>query len=209
MGHRVCIAAVLGMCAAGAWAQTAASRAVEPLRIPSLQVFGGMSWPLAKPGLTEFWRSGPAAAVGFSVPVSRRASLGLEVGVAAYWFRASHFADVYPGVSVRNLPIAHTTIMIVGRFDLMRGKRLGPYASLSLGVAKASDAVYREIVDSVRTTYFAVPGRTRLAGGLTAGLEYVVNKKTSIDGEARLLGVANDQAISTTLTMRCGVRFTF
>jgi len=38
---------------------------------------------------------------------------------------------------VRNLPIAHTTIMIVGRFDLMRGKRLGPYAGLSLGVAKA------------------------------------------------------------------------
>jgi len=210
MSCRLLMAALIVVVAAEGSAQqaTRSPSPVLPAGGPSLWIFGGMSWPLSRSGFTEYWQAGPAGAVDFTTNVSRRLSVGIELDAAAYWFRAEKFVASHPGVPLRNTPVAMINIALIGRYELMKGKKFGPYIGLALGAVRITEAVYQQIVDSVRVTYYSIPAKTRLTMACIGGAEYKVSRKFALDGEARLMYVHHDPDVGLTLTVRAGVRFT-
>ena len=169
---------------------------------------GGMEWPLTHDGITRYWRAGPAATVEFDVRMRRRFLIGVGLDVGAYWFRASRFIQFNPGVPLHNIPVAQITIALTGRVELFPEKRFGPYLGLSIGASRVTAAVYQQVIDSVRVTYFNIPGRTRLSVGGIAGVTYNANRWLGIEAESRLLYIHHDPDAGLTLLLRAGLRFT-
>jgi hypothetical protein len=200
------IAAALAFSFSDGSAQTASS---PPARKYSIRVKGGVTWVLSRPSLTTYWNFGPAGSFEIAGNINRHLSLGLGVDVSAYWFRAGMFSTRYPGVPLENKPVAHLTVGMVARYELFPGRQLGSFVGLSVGASRLTEAVYQRVIDSVRVTYFSIPGRMRLAVGLHAGTDFMINRWIAIEGEARLLFVHNDPDIGAAFTVRTGVKYLF
>ena len=195
------------LCCAG---PAVAQRPVAPtLPLRSVMLSGGMSWPLSRQGLTEYWRAGPDGGVEFDVRVRRRFLVGMGIDAAALLFRASRFVQNHPGVVLRNTPVAQVTVALTGRMEFFPEKRFGPYLGLSVGASRLSAAVYQEVVDSVRVTYYSIPGRTRLSAGGNAGVVFHATRWLGFEAECRLLYVHNDPDTGVSIAFRSGVRFNF
>lgn len=177
------------------------------LPVRSVLIGGGMSWPVAHDGLTRYWRAGPTAAVEFDVRIRRRFLVGVAVDVAALWFRSSRFIQSNPGVPLHNTPVAHITIALTGRVELFPEKRFGPYIGLSIGASRLTAAVYQQVIDSVRVTWFNLPGRTRLSVGGIAGVTFHATRWLGVEAESRLLYVHNDPDAGLMVLLRAGLRF--
>ena len=199
------LAALLLITAEGAWAQKSPAP-VLPFR--TVCISGGMSWPVTHEGLTRYWRGGPTVAVDFNVRFRRRFLLGVGLDVAAFWFRSSRFIQSNPGVPLHNMPVSHITIALTGRVELTPGKRFVPYLGLSIGASRLTAAVYREVIDSVRVTWFNIPGRTRLSAGGIAGVSFQTSRWLGVEAESRLLYVHNDPDAGLVVLLRAGLRFT-
>jgi hypothetical protein len=131
------------------------------------------------------------------------------VDVAGYWFKARKFASEHPGVALENKPVAHVVIALVGRFDLLPGNRLGPFLGAALGASRLTEAVYQEVIDSVRVTYFSIPGRTRLTAAVLGGADFKVNRWFAVTAEVRLTSVIHDPDAGFMVTLRGGFRFMY
>jgi hypothetical protein len=147
--------------------------------------------------------------VEFDIRVRRRFLIGVSVDAAALWFRASRFVQNHPGVSLHNTPVAHITVALTGRMELLPTRRFDPFVGLSVGASRLSAAVYREVVDSVRVTYYNIPGRTRLSAGASAGVMFHATRWLGFEAECRLLYVHNDPDAGVSVAVRTGVRFNF
>lgn len=200
---------VLLLAAADAHAQKrpATPQPANPLPARTVMIGGGMAWPLTHDGVTRYWRAGPAAAVEFDVRVRRRFLVGVGIDVGAFWFRASRFIQSNPGVALHNIPVAQITIALTGRMELFPEKRISPSLGLSIGVSRLTAAVYRQEIDSVRVTWFSIPGRTRLSVGGIAGVTFRATRWLGIDAESRLLYIHNDPDAGLMLLLRAGLRF--
>ena len=179
------------------------------VRVHSIAVEGGWSWPESHDGLTKYWGPGPGASVEFLTGVSRWVALGFSIDGSAYWFRGPQFATDYPNLPFRNPPVAQIVAGVIGRVTLAPGKRLTPYAGAFLGISHMTGAEYRQVTDSTSSTYFYLPFQTRLAVGLYAGLEYRISRGLAIDAEARALYVNNDPNVGASAVVRGGLRFFF
>jgi len=197
---------LLLLTAEGARAQKPPASA-PPVR--SVRLAGGMSWPVSHEGLTRYWRAGPAGSLEFDVRIRRRYLVGVGVDVAALWFRASRFGLAHPGVPLENKPVAQITIALSGRVELLPEKRIGPYCGLSIGASRLTAAVYQQVIDSVRVTYFRIPGRTRLSAAGFAGVTFYATRWLGFEAESRLLYVHNDPDAGVTVALRTGIRFSF
>ncbi len=74
-----------------------------------LLIMGGVAVPVAKQGLTEFWKSGPSGSVMFMVSINRVVSVGAGFDASLLYFKRASFENRYPGVQVapRDLSFMH------------------------------------------------------------------------------------------------------
>jgi len=180
-----------------------------PLRMHSIAVEGGWSWPLSHDGLTKYWGPGPGASLEFLTGVSRAVALGFSIDGSAYWFRGPQFSTDYPRLPFRNPPVAQIVAGVISRFTIAPGKKLTPYVGALVGFSHMTGAEYRQVTDSTSSTYFYLPFQTRLAVGLYGGLEYRISRGLAFDAEARALYVNNDPNVGASAVVRGGLRFFF
>ena len=172
----------------------------------SVAVTAGYVSPRSKDGLTQFWKGGP----GFAVSLLLRAAPGFWVGtgldVSALWFKQSSFALAYPNVEMQKVNMAWTNLFLLARYGFLPGASVHPYAEVDLGASRLSGAEYKEVIDSVRVTYYEIPARTRLALTLTAGVDIPVSGGLSFLAEGFMRYVHHDENIGIGLGVRGGVR---
>ena len=182
--------------------------AAAPLR-HTIAITGGMSWPVSRTGITQYWESGPAASVNFHVAVNRYVALGLSVEAAKLRFNESSFTTIYPDVPVQQDDVIWTNVSVDGKLSLTPGMVTCPYVTASVGASRLTEALYRVLVDGERRTYYSVGGSTRLTMGLAAGADIYINRRLALELEARGIYVHNDPDFGVAASARGGLRFSF
>ncbi len=175
----------------------------------SLAVTAGFTAPQSKDALTQFWKGGP----GVAVKVLLRAAPGFWIGagadISALWFRQSGFVQAYPSVDVQKKNMAWVNIFVLSRYGgFIRSGLVHPYTEFAIGASRLSGAEYKEVIDSVRVTYYEIPARTRLALTLTGGVEIQVWPRVSFLVEGAVRYVHNDPNVGVALLANGGVRVT-
>jgi hypothetical protein len=174
----------------------------------SLTFSFGTGMTHSRDGVTSFWEMGYSGSLKFMVNVSKPVSFGVGVDVAQLQFNDQSFRKVYPSVPVQPNNILMSSVYLAMKSMVMPSMRLSPFVGLTLGATHLSDAVYRDIVDSVRVTYYYLPGRTRLTVGVSAGASLYISRWFSIDMEAKTNYVFHDADLGVSSFFRGGVRFT-
>ncbi len=174
-------------------------------RRATITILGGISSPLSKAGLTEFWGAGPTGAAQVLVHVSRSVSVGMGLDVASYVFKPSDFSTKFPTIPVREKNILGISVLLTAKFVPVPQARLTPFFLGQLGAAQVTPTEYREVVDSVRVTYYNIPRRFRLASNVAAGFDLYIVRGFWIELEGKLSYVHNDPSRGTTFFLRGGV----
>jgi opacity protein-like surface antigen len=174
----------------------------------SLKVSGGLATPKSKKSLTRFWKGGPAFSVNLLVRAAPGFWVGTGVDVSALWFRQANFGLRYPSVELQRRNMAWVNIFLLSRFGLSPGGPVHPYVEFGAGGSRLSGAEYKEIVDSVRVTYYEIPARTRLAMKFTGGIEITLSPAFAFIAEGALRYVHNDPNMGVGLLLQGGVRLT-
>jgi len=174
-------------------------------RRATITVLGGIASPLSKAGLTEFWGMGPSGAAQVLVHVSRSVSMGMGLDIASYVFNSSDFSSKFPTIPVREKNILGVGFHLAAKFVPVPQARLTPFLSAQLGTAQVTPTEYREVVDSVRVTYYNIPRRFRLASNVAAGFDLYIARGFWIELEGKLAYVHNDPSRGTTFLLRGGI----
>jgi hypothetical protein len=124
-------AAVVLVCAPGAWAQSR-------LRFDG---GGGGALPLAPSAITDLWSPGFVLTAGLRARVTPRLGIGPEVGYARFGFDADAFeatvADSFPGVNAGGNDLFVVSILVDAEFALTGWGNTRPYARAGIGWAHA------------------------------------------------------------------------
>jgi hypothetical protein len=179
-----------------------------PLR-HAISVTAGKSWVLSRPGITQFWRPGPAASLCFQVAVNRSVAVGLGLEVAKFQFSESRFNAVYPGIAAQNDNLFWTSVWVGGRMAFLPGRRTNPYLGAAIGASRLTEALHRVIIDETRTTYYNVGGTTRLTASVVAGADIYMNRSLALELEVRGISVHNDPDLGVGISAVAGLRFSF
>ncbi len=210
---RLALALLLVAPGAGAMAQERpdAPTPVRPLAplLHAVTLGGGYDWPVSRHGIREFWRPGPSGSASFWVAVNRRVSLGIGVQVSRFRFSSSRFSTTYSGVVPQRNDILWTAVLVGGRVALLPGMRTNPFIGCSVGASRMTEALYRVIVDDMRTTYYAVGGTTRLTASVQAGTAVFLTRALALELEVRALSVHNDPDLGLAVSGLAGLRFAF
>lgn len=175
----------------------------------SLAVTAGFTAPQSKDALKQFWKGGPGAAVSALLRAAPGFWIGAGVDISALWFRQSGFAQAYPTVEVQKKNMAWVNIFVLSRYGgFISSGSVHPYIEFAIGASRLSGAEYKEVVDSVRVTYYEIPARTRLALTVTGGVDIPVWRGVSFLAEGAVRYVHNDPNVGIGLSIRGGVRVT-
>ena len=177
-------------------------------RAQVLIISGGIASPLSRVPVTDFWSGGPSMSMQFAVAVNRTVELGVGFEGGMFRFEADEFVRKFPSVLPQDRTIYYGNVFMVMRLNLAPGRRVAPIIAPSLGVLKLSPAEYKILdQDSVRVTYYNIPGRFRLAGAVAAGLDVFFTKWLAFDLEARFLYAHHDTETGWTFSTRGGLLF--
>lgn len=174
----------------------------------SLSVTAGYVAPQSKQSLTQFWKGGPGASVCLLMRAAPGFWVGTGLDVSALWFKKSSFAEAYPSVEVQAKNMAWVNLYLLSRYGFIPGGSVHPYIQVAIGGSRLSGAEYKEVIDSVRVTYYEVPARTRMALTCTGGLEIPVARGFSFLAEAAMRYVHNDPNMGIGLLISGGARIT-
>jgi opacity protein-like surface antigen len=174
----------------------------------SLAVTVGYAWPRSKDALTQFWKGGPDCAVSLLIRAAPGFWIGAGMDAALLWFRQSNFVQAYPSVDIQKKNLGWFNIYLLTRYGFVPGGAVHPYVAFAIGASRLSGAEYKEVVDSVRVTYYDIPARTRLALTFTGGLEIPVSRGLSLLVEGAARYVHNDENLGFGLLVGGGVRIT-
>jgi hypothetical protein len=206
----ILIAFILSVSASAAAAQGASdpgSAAHRSSRV-SLAITAGFGSPRSKDALTHFWKGGPDLAMSLLVWAGPGFWLGTGADVSMLWFRQAAFAQAYPSVPLQPKDMAWVNVFVLARYGFIPSGRVHPYTELAIGASRLSGAEYKEVVDSVRVTYYDIPARTRLALTITGGLDIPVIRGLSFLAEVAVRYVHHDENVGVALLARGGVRVT-
>jgi len=184
------------------------SQTPSPYKKQSLIVAFGTGMNHSRDGMTSFWDVGYSGSLKFMVNVSKPVSFGVGIDVAQLHFNEQSFRNTYPTVPVQSNNIIMSNVYIAMKWMMMPSMRLSPFAGITLGATHLSDAVYKDIVDSVRVTYYSLPGRTRLTVGISLGASLYITHWISLDLEAKSNYVFHDADLGASSFLRGGFRFT-
>jgi len=180
-------------------------------RIPrrSIVMSAGLTVPLSHSHLTDFWTMGPGGSFAFFAQVHRLVSLGVGAEGSMLFFRSGAFETQFPGVSYekRNLGLLH--LYVTWRYAFLSKPPVSPFIGASVGAAKATLAVYQTTVNGIRTTYYEIPGRTRLAVAGLLGADFYLDRTVALEVEGKALYLYNDPEVGLSLSVRAGVRLFF
>lgn len=180
-------------------------------RIPrrSIVLSAGLTVPVSHSPLTDFWTMGPGGSVAFFAHVHRLVSVGVGGEGSMLFFRSGAFETRFPGVSYekRNLGLLH--LYLTWRYTFVAQPPVSPFIGASVGAAKATLAVFETTVNSMRTTYYEIPGRTRLAVAGLLGADFFLDRSVAVEIEGKALYLYNDPEVGLSLSVRAGVRLFF
>lgn len=180
-------------------------------RVPrrSIVVTAGLTVPLSHSYLTDFWTMGPGGSFTFFAHVHRLVSVGVGAEGSLLFFRSGAFETQYPGVAYekRNLGLLH--LFLTWRYAFVSQPPVSPFIGASIGAAKATKAVYETTVNGIRTTYYEIPGRTRLAVAGLLGADFFLDRTVALEVEGKALFLYNDPEVGLSLSVRAGVRLFF
>jgi hypothetical protein len=174
----------------------------------SLAITGGYGIPGAKRPLTRFWKGGPEAGLRLLFRAAPGFWVGMGTDVAGLWFRQTKFALAYPTVAVQKRNMAWVNLYLLTRVGFLPSASVHPYVEVAVGGSRLSGADYKQVVDSVRVTYYDIPGRMRLAMTFTCGMEIPVSRRLSFVVDAALRSVRNDENVGLGGLFQGGVRVT-
>jgi hypothetical protein len=174
----------------------------------SLAIMAGYVAPQSKHSLTQFWEGGPGASVCLLMRAAPGFWVGTGLDVSALWFLRSRFGEAYPSVEVKAKHMAWVNLYLLSRYGFIPRGSVHPYIQVAIGGSRLSGAEYKEVIDSVRVTYYEVPARTRMALTCTGGLEIPVARGFSFLAEAAVRYVHNDPNMGIGLLISGGARIT-
>lgn len=181
----------------------------RPARVVSITAMGGAGWPLAKESLTDFWRYGPNGMLSFSTAVNRRLSLGLGVDFTIFPFSNAAFGKKFPALTPPDRSVAWMNVFLLARYEFNPNRRVSPYIQVSFGPSRLTQASFIGVQDSVRQTYYEIHPRSRLALGISAGVEIDMTRWLAWVMEANSVFVYNDPEAGMRVVLRGGFKFTW
>ena len=172
----------------------------------SLVVTAGYAIPGAKWPLQQFWKGGPELGASVLIHATPGLYIGMGADVSMLWFRVSRFASAYPSVPVHRTDMAWANLFLVSRYAFTSSGPVRPYASAAIGASRLSGGEYKEIIDSVRVTYYDIPARTRLAMTVAGGLAIPLTPGLFFQAEAALRYVHHDPNVGLGVIFNGGAR---
>ncbi|MBM2841933.1 MAG: hypothetical protein HW412_2461 [Bacteroidetes bacterium] len=159
-------------------------------------------------GSTTFWNVGPGGSTRFMITVSKPVSIGIGVDAAFFSFDEQAFRNAYPTVPVRSKNMMMANVYLAMKCMVMPSMRLSPYVGLTLGATRLSEAIYGEVIDSVRVNYYNIPARTTPTFGISLGAGIYIVQWLSFDAEAKTNYVVNNPDLKAAFLFLGGFRFT-
>ena len=178
------------------------------LKLQTLTFSFGAGIPQSRQGITAFWDAGPSGSMKFMVNVSKPVALGIGLDAAMLKFNEGAFRLSHPTVPVQSKDILLTNVYLAMKYSIMPSMRLSPYVGVTIGASHLSEAVYGDVIDSVRVSYYNIPGRTRLSLGISFGADVYLARWLACDIEAKTNYMHNDPDIGMASFLRGGLRFT-
>lgn len=174
----------------------------------TLTISFGAGIPQSRTGLTAFWNGGPSGSAKFMVNVSRAVALGIGVDAAVLKFDEPAFRVAYPTVPVQSKDIVMGSVYLAATCLLLPSMRVSPYVGMTVGATHASEAIYGDVIDSVRVSYYDLPARSRLTIGFALGADIYIVRWLAVELEAKTNYVHHDPDLGVTSSVRGGFRFT-
>ncbi len=205
---------VQALLSSGVLAQT-----LRPFRLPSdvkkqsmasAELSLGYSTPQGRSGLREFWLAGPNLAAKGLIHINSVFALGLGADFSILYFDQNAFALRWPGISLVEKPnLFVTNVSLHGIYALLPNEETRPFVGVDVGVEIIPRTVYQRIVDGVRYTYYNVGGASRIAFGVTVGVNHRLDDDFGIHAEVKSTFIHNDPNASVLLGLRAGVQYKF
>jgi hypothetical protein len=168
----------------------------------------GTGIPHPRSGLISFWDMDLSGSARFMVSVSKPIAFGFGVDAALLKFSESSFRSAYPTVPLQSKNMALANVYIAMKWSMMPSMRFCPYVGIALGATHVSEAIYGDIIDSVRVSYYNIPQHTRLTLGFELGTDIYITHWLAFDLEAKTNYVHNDPYLGAASFVRGGFRFT-
>jgi hypothetical protein len=91
---------------------------------------------------------------------------------------------------------------------MLPSMRVSPYVGMTLGATHASEAIYGDVIDSVRISYYDLPARSRLTIGLALGADIYITRWLAAELEVKTNYIHHDPDFGVASFVRGGFRFT-
>jgi hypothetical protein len=177
-------------------------------RNETIEIMGGVTFPISHVPLKSFWLRGPSAETAFYFKANDHIRFGVGLEAALLSFRRGTFARTFPGVPVQARTLTSIYLYLGMRNYLKPSVRMTPFIGAEIGVVRCSGAEYKEIIGGVRHTYYDIPGMSHLAASCSAGLDYYFIRRMAVQVEGRAIYVMNDTDTGLLLAAHAGFKFT-
>ena len=175
-------------------------------RQQSLTFLVGVGIPQSNKGITQFWGPGASTSLSLMVNVTRPFALGIGLDVTELTFHGSWFSLTHPPpVLVQSRDIYSWSIYFASKYSFRPLMRTSPFLAAQVGISKVTPAEYKTVIDSVRVTYYNIPGRTRLAIGVVGGIDISLTRRLWLQVEAKTIYFHNDPERGPSTYLRGGL----
>jgi hypothetical protein len=188
-------------------ADESAFRLVYSPRDKTIEILAGVTLPLSHEGITDFWLRGPGANACLMVRMKDNFKVGIGVEAALFSFRLGTFEERYPGVTPEPKDLGLVHVYLAFRNYIRPSLRFSPYIGAQVGFARLSGAEHKEVVNGVLTTYYDIPGTTRLTFGASAGMDYYIFRTMAVQLDVRGMYMNNDPNLGITVSVLLGAKF--
>ncbi len=185
----------------------------QPVKRPPRQaivVSTGVTFPVGREVLREFWLRGLGASVTYLIYPSSTLALGVGIDISWLYFDLEGFTRRWAGVSLaekQNLTLGH--VHFDAAYYFLKGNQTRPFVSVQLGAETISQATLRRVINGVSQTYYDVGGKGRLAFGIAGGADIQIEPFLAIHTELKGTIILNDPNVSFLLHLRAGVQYKF
>ncbi len=176
-----------------------------PQREKLISIGFGVAAPLSHESLTQFWTKGPNVSASVMTVTDHRFLVGLGLDASWLFFRKGSFQETYPGVPLQVRDVWLIDFYLTSKYFFRPRAQFSPYVGADVGLHKTTSAEYKVVIDGVRTTYYDIPGSTRLAFGFTGGADYVINRNLGFFLEVRGCYVHHDPDVGWAIFGRGGI----
>lgn len=174
----------------------------------TIEIWGGLGHPFNHRSFKRYWMRGPSAGFSMHFRASDHVKIGFGAEATLFSFRAGNFQVWNPGVPVQIKDIVALNVFLSMRRYFQPALRTSPFIGMEVGFTRISGAEYKDFVNSVRVTYYDVPGSLRLTASGTVGIDHYLSRKLAVQAEAHLTYLHNEPNLSLFIGGRAGIKVT-